>query len=154
MKGQVKLKSFTENPHSIFEYAPIHLGDEPLAPMRKMGVSGDNFIIAIEGITTRDEADLLKGAELWVERDALPKSAEGEYYISDLVGVSVHDAKRPEKKIGQILEFFDFGAGPVFEIKFNNGTTEMLPYTPEIVREVKLKEGIVLVEMPNFTEAK
>lgn len=150
----MKLRSFTENPSSIFEYTPLFIGDKPLAPLRKLGVSGENFIVSVEGVTTRDEADLLKGQEIWMTRDALPESAEGEYYISDLVGLDVHDALRPEKKIGQILEFFDFGAGPVFEIKFNNGTTEMLPYTPEIVREVKLEEGFVLVEMPNFTEVK
>lgn len=47
------------------------------------------FLVSLEGVTTRDEAEALRGAGLCVPRADLPEPPEGEVYLADLLGVDV-----------------------------------------------------------------
>jgi 16S rRNA processing protein RimM len=46
-------------------------------------------ILALAGVQGREAADALRGAKLWVERDAVEPLAEGEYFLVDLPGSEV-----------------------------------------------------------------
>ncbi len=45
-------------------------------------------IVRLAGVTSRDDAEALRGAKVWVDRKALPLES-GEYYLVDLVGAQV-----------------------------------------------------------------
>ncbi len=47
------------------------------------------LLVFFDGIATRDDAESLRGATLWIERSALPPLPEGEAYVEDLLGRSV-----------------------------------------------------------------
>ena len=73
-----------------------------------------NVIIAkIDGIDDRNVAETLRGTELFISRDDLPKLKSDEYYQSDLIGFGV---VRDGKKIGVVDGFQNFGAGDIIEL--------------------------------------
>jgi 16S rRNA processing protein RimM len=114
--GQVKLRSLTENPDSLFSYAP--LTDETGArvfEIKRRGDGTDHFIGSIKGVKDRTQAEALKGTALFVDRALLPQEAEGEYYLADLVGLEARD--EAGKNIGFVEEVHDYGAGVFLEIK-------------------------------------
>ncbi len=47
------------------------------------------LLVFFDGIATRDDAEGLRGATLWIERSALPPLPEGEAYVEDLLGRDV-----------------------------------------------------------------
>ena len=52
-------------------------------------VTPDGWLVRLEGVTSRNEAEALRGATPFLRRDALPAPAEGEFYAVDLVGCAV-----------------------------------------------------------------
>ena len=73
-----------------------------------------NVIIAkIDGVNDRNMAENLRGTELFLSRNDLPKLKENEYYQSDLIGF---DVIRDNVKIGIVDGFQNYGAGDIIEM--------------------------------------
>lgn len=58
-------------------------------------------LISLEGVDSRNAADALKGAKVYVFRADLPALDASEYYLSDLVGAEVIG---PEGTLGHVVE--------------------------------------------------
>ncbi len=58
-------------------------------------------LVAFTGVESRDDAERLKGATVFVHRADLPPLEPGEYYLSDLVGAKVVG---PDGEIGEVVE--------------------------------------------------
>jgi 16S rRNA processing protein RimM len=58
-------------------------------------------IVAFTGVESRNDAERLKGATVFVYRAELPPLEPGEYYLSDLVGATVVG---PNGDVGQVVE--------------------------------------------------
>jgi 16S rRNA processing protein RimM len=91
VKGLVKIKSFTEEPDGVAAYGP--LSDEAGEREFTLALTGraKGLIIArIDGVEDRNAAEALRGTRLYVERAALPPTAEEAYYHTDLIGYRSH----------------------------------------------------------------
>lgn len=73
----------------------------------------DIVIGKIDGIDDRNIAETLRGTELFVFRDDLPKLKDNEYYQHDLIGF---DVVRDDAKIGVVECFQNYGAGDIIEL--------------------------------------
>ena len=79
VRGQVRVQSYTDDPTALARYRPLtdSSGNRMFeATLRGRSHDGD-LVLALAGVTTRDEADALRGAELFVPRSALPPTAPG-----------------------------------------------------------------------------
>src|SRR6516165_4863847 len=89
VRGQVKLWTFTENPLSVTRYGPLATKDGARQFEVTHAREAKGYLVAtLKGITTRSEAESLNGVELYVARDRLPATADGEYYHADLIGLA------------------------------------------------------------------
>ena len=104
-------------------------------------------VARLAGIGDRNAAEALKGVELYIARDRLPASAEGEFYHADLIGLAAVD---PEgKPIGRVVTVQNYGAGDLLEIRLaGSGKTEFVPFTEATVPEVDIAAGRVVVVIP------
>jgi 16S rRNA processing protein RimM len=59
------------------------------------------MLLSLVGVDDRDRAELLRGAVVSVAREALPPLDDGEYYLCDLVGVTVISPNGP---VGKVVE--------------------------------------------------
>ena len=101
-------------------------------------------------VSTKEEADALRGLRLHVARDALPPPEEDEFYLADLIGLT---AETPEgEPLGRVKAVHDFGAGDVLEIDPGGGRpTWYAPFTREVVPELRIDEGRLSVVRPEET---
>ena len=112
-----------------------------------MSAKGPVIAMAQE-VTDRDEAELMRGLELFISRDALPPVANDEVYHTDLIGL---DARGIDgEAIGVIVGLHDFGAGEIVEISMaGSSTTELYPFYPPFLVDLDIQEGkIVLAAQP------
>ena len=137
IKGQIKLRSFTEIGKQIFSYN-LQWEDGSPAKLKYSATQKDNFICWVEGITDRNVAEGLIKKQLFVLRDELPETAQEEFYLSDIIGLEV--ISEAGAKIGKVKNFLDFGAGEILEIEIN-GEEEMHPFLESTFPEINLKEG-------------
>jgi 16S rRNA processing protein RimM len=143
VRGLVRIKSFTEDPMAVGAYGP--LSDEAGKKeyrVEALSAARGAVLARIDGVADRTAAEALRGLRLYVERDALPKAGEREWYEADLVGLPV--VGRDGRDWGKVIALHDFGAGPVMEM--SGGV--MLPFTDEAVPEIDVEGGKVVVDPP------
>jgi 16S rRNA processing protein RimM len=148
VQGEVRLRSFTAEPESLFAFKTLtdESGKREFKPKRKGLVKGD-FIASLKGVTDRNASEALRGVKLFVDRSALPKAGEDEYYEADLIGLA---AKGEDgKSYGKVLALHDFGAGAFLEIQPSKGASFMLPFNDDFVPEVDVAAGCLTVVVPD-----
>ncbi len=144
LKGEVKLKLFTENPDALQSYGVLTSGDGRQLELNSLrAIKTDEAVAQLNGISERDAADSLKGQRLYVPRSALPPPSEDEFYHADLIGLSAEDENG--KPLGTIIAIHNFGAGDVMEISNEKGASQILPFTRDAVPLVDLNAKRVVV---------
>ncbi len=146
IRGEVKVQSQTKNPLDLDKFGNVENKDATrVFEIKVLGMASSNVRVKIKGIDTRNDAETLIGTELYVPRSALPALAEDEFYKGDIVGLKVC-LQTPDKEIGKVVGFANYGAGEIIEIKLNGQKeTELLPFTEGYVPMVNLDEGYIIV---------
>ena len=154
VRGLVKVKSFTEDPEAVASYGP--LSDERGARRYTLTLQGtmkDLFLVRVDGIATREQAQELTGVRLYVDRSALPETEdEDEFYHADLIGLRAELADG--SLYGTVKAIYDFGGGDVLEIRTAGGPLEMLPFSKACVPVVDVRGGRIVVDLPAVIEAR
>ena len=70
---------------------------------------------------------------------------EGTYYIADLEGLSVKTAEG--EILGTIDEIIKTGSNDVYVLKSERKKPVLIPVINEVVKEVNIEEGYVLVKL-------
>jgi 16S rRNA processing protein RimM len=145
VRGALKLRCFTEDPASVAAYGPVVDRRGRQLTLRVVGSTRDGVIAQAAEITSREQAELLRGTELFVPRARLPQTDEDEFYHEDLVGLDVVDRSGAPR--GRVLAVANHGAGDVIEIEAD-GETVMLPFTREAVPEIDLAARRLVIDPP------
>ena len=146
--GEVRLKSFTSEPEAIAEYAPVFTEDGSRAfDVVLTGRVKNGLSARMPGIVTKEDADALKGTNLFVPRDRLPSLPDDEFYHADLVGLSVYDTGGA--LLGEVRSVQNHGASDLLEIDGPGlKTTALLPFTRTAVPTVDLVAGKIIADPP------
>ena len=83
---------------------------------------GKNVIVRLEGVETRDQAAELVGSLVAVEKNELPELPSGEYYWSDLIGLSVVSTSGPV--LGKVERLMETGANDVLVVSAQDSGTD------------------------------
>jgi 16S rRNA processing protein RimM len=149
VQGEFKLLSYTHDPLSVLDYAPLLNSDgQPILALTKARVHKGALVVGAQGISDKDKADALKGLKLYVRRDDLPEAEdEDDFYITDLLGLEVRDLK--DILVGKVKAVENFGAGDLLDIQPKSGPAFYLAFTRDNVPEVNLKNGYLRIDPPS-----
>ena len=118
VKGWLKIVSYTRPPENIFIYSPWLVKQDDNwqeTGLLEGKVHGKGLIAALEGITDRDAARGLIGADIGIYRSQLPKLPPGEYYWDDLKDMQVNNLQG--KVLGRLKEILETGANDVLVVE-------------------------------------
>src|SRR5689334_13450239 len=140
VKGEARVKSFTDDPEACFSYGPLMDKDGAvvLTPVKHRPLN-DGFGVTAKENRQREEWEALKGTLLHVPREAMPEANEDELYVADLIGLEVVHADG--RKLGRVTAAQNFGAGDLIEIVPPKGPSFLLPFTDENFTEVDVAGG-------------
>jgi 16S rRNA processing protein RimM len=150
VQGELRLKSFCSEPEDIVAYGPLWSADGKTAYKLKLtravaqGLAG-----RIKGVETRDEAEAMKGIELYAEKSRLPRLPDDEFYHADLIGLEVRDTGG--KILGQVRAVHNHGAGDIIEVAGPGGAL-LLPFTMAVVPTVDLTAGRLIADPPEGSQ--
>ncbi|RMG99763.1 MAG: hypothetical protein D6705_02280 [Deltaproteobacteria bacterium] len=115
------------------------IGPVPGRPLARMEVVG---------VTSREAAVALVGAQVEVDRDDLPPLDEDEFYLADAVGARVAGkvGGRTRDDLGVVVAVVDAGPRPLLEVRCAAGRTWFLSPEPAYVRDVSATE--IVVDLP------
>ncbi len=148
VRGEIRIKAFTDDPLGLLRYGAL-LREDGAAGLNLIGgrATGDALISRAKEVETREQAQALRGLRLYIERAALPEPDEDEFYLADLIGLRVVSPNGSD--MGVVKSVMNFGAGDLLEIApADGGTAWWAPFTKEVVPEVRLALGEIVVEPP------
>jgi 16S rRNA processing protein RimM len=148
VRGEVRLKSFCAEPTDIASYGPLATedGSRRFTVTLTRPVSG-GLGARLSGVSTKEEADALKGTGLYVGRDRLPSLGDDEFYHADLIGMEVRDTGGA--LLGTVRAIHNHGAGDLLEIHAPGRKTELLlPFTLAVVPTVDLASRRIVADPP------
>jgi 16S rRNA processing protein RimM len=151
VRGQVKVYSYTEPRENILKYDPWMLGSgDNWKPYQVTSgkLQGKGLIAQLKGCDDRDQAQLLVGQEIVIEKSRLPETKAGEFYWSDLEGLRVVTTEQVE--LGKVSHLFETGSNDVLVVK---GDREyLIPYIKDqVIKQIDLDTGQIVVDWdPEF----
>jgi len=150
LKGEIRIFFYPGMPGDLGSFSRVCLdagGKEPrLYTVNRVRRQAKHTVVAFSEVTSRDEAQALTGAELLGLRTELPKSSEPrDAFWYEYEGLLVFDESGVE--LGRVDRLFDTGAHGVMVIA-GGGREYLIPMVPEIVVEVDLEDGRMVVAPP------
>ena len=150
--GAVKIESWCNTPAVLAKlrrvYLPCKEGMKELK-VKRASVFKQFVIAELEGITTVDAANALRGKVLHAAREDLhiPK---GEYLIAELIGLDVVDVETG-KIYGQLSDVLDQGPADIYVVKTPDGE-RMMPAVDEFVKGIDPERGILVAPIGGMLE--
>jgi 16S rRNA processing protein RimM len=147
VRGEVRLKAFTEDPLDVASYGPLETEDGRRIEIEAARPANDVLVVRLKGVADRNAAEALKSQRLYVARDKLPPPDDGEFYYADLIGLSAATAEGAA--FGVVKAVHNFGAGDLIEIEpADGGETVMLAFNETTVPLVDIAGHRIVVAPP------
>lgn len=138
LKGELKVKSWSDFPERFEQPGPRWLlpahQSEPQMVQLIQGyrVPKKNlFIIKLAQIKDRTQAEELRGAKILVDQHERLPLEEGEFHVSDLVGLAVYLAGE-SSPVGHVVDLYIAGRD-LLQIELIQGGKVFIPFVEEIV---------------------
>lgn len=148
VKGEVKVFPTTDDPTRYNNLKKVYLDTKK--NLIELNLSGVKYfkkfvIVKFKEYDNINDIEKYKGMDLLIERkDAVPLE-EGEYYISDLLGLSVFTDDNIE--LGTLKDVLQTGANDVYVVEDKNKKEILLPVIKECILKVDLDNKMVTVHM-------
>lgn len=152
VKGWVKVYSFTDPRENILQYSPwILQKNSQIQEVKLLGGrrQGSLVVAELQGISDRDLAAELMGADILIRKQQLPKAMDGEYYWADLIGLEVHNQEGC--KLGKVDHLLETGANDVLVV-VDGDVERLIPFLQQsTILKIDLDDGLIIVDWdPDF----
>jgi 16S rRNA processing protein RimM len=145
VRGEVRVFLHNSDSDILREVEHVLLDCERGAPrtyaITSVRATGKHQLVGLEGVTSREAADRLKGARLLLPREQLPPLDEGELYVDDLIGLDVVCENRV---LGAVRASREQGGVEVLTVVAGDEEIE-IPLVEQYVVEVSLEQARIEV---------
>ena len=107
--------------------------------------SSKQVILKFREIGSYSEAQGLVGETVTVPEQSVPPLPEGEYFHFQLLGLRVLTEEGED--LGRVCEILETGSNDVYIVANDSGEL-LLPALADVVREVRVSEGLMVVRLP------
>ena len=148
LKGEVKVFPMTDDKERFLDLEEVLLdtGDELLELKVEYCKFFKKFVfVKFEGLDDINEVEKYKRCPLLVTRDNAVELEEDEYFVADLLGLTIIDDSGVT--IGKLENVIETGANDVYEVLTEDGGRILLPAIKECILDVDMEEGIILVHL-------
>lgn len=152
IRGELVVEPHTDSPEIRFAVGSVLSANLRDGSKRDLTVTAarphaGRLLVVLEGVADRDTAEALRGTLLLAPGGALPPIEDpDEFYDHDLEGLSVFTTDGA--KIGEIVEVLHGGGSDLLLVKRDTGDDVMVPFVSQIVPEVDVRGGRVVIDPP------
>ena len=102
-------------------------------------------LISFKGVTDRDQAEALIGADLFIPETELPELDEDTFYWFELIGIAVYT--KEDEYLGRITSIFPTGSNDVYVVK-DRKQEVLIPALESVVIDIDLESKRMRVDLP------
>ena len=148
VRGEAKVYPTTDEPERFLEldYVLLDTGRE----LRKLEIKNVKFfknlvILKFKGVDNINDIEKYKGRDLWIPREEGQELEEDEYYIADLLGMSV--VLEDGQEFGTLKDVMETGANDVYIIDSVEHGEVLLPAIKECILDVDLEKNVMTIHL-------
>lgn len=149
-RGEVIANSLTDVPgrFETLKRAQVRLSDgsDVSVEIEAAWPHKDQLVLKFAGVDTISDADRFRNSELWVAPSERGKLPEGEYFQSDILGCRLVNEATGEE-IGAVTGWQAYGGPPLMELEIE-GREVLIPFVPEICKQVDIANKRIMVALP------
>lgn len=148
IRGEVKVFPTTDDPERFLDLETIYLD---LGREKKLlNISGVKFfkqfvILKFREFDNINDVEPFRKKSLLVTREQAVPLEEGEYFIADLIGLTVITDENRE--LGKLTDVLKTGANDVYQVTDENGKEILLPAIKDCILSVDLGQGEMKVHI-------
>ena len=147
LKGEVKVLPYSGETENFKFFRSIYIPLEKNKPQEYV-ILGKKFqknqiIVKMQNVDSIEDAELLRGKEIFIDKAELPSTEEDEYYWFELIGLKVYS--QDNGLVGKVDSIIDSTAQPILVIK-NNSKEYMVPLIDNFVKKIDLDNSKIVIE--------
>lgn len=152
VRGDLKIRPASEDPVWAMPGQKITLkhgktGEHKHFTIKTAREQGPLIIIGFEDIPDRNAVEPLVGSTLFADLGDLAEPDEGEFWVDDLIGLSVIDAENGRKR-GMVKDLLSSSGSDFLEIQIEETEqTVVIPFIDRFFPAVDLEKGTVSIDL-------
>lgn len=95
-------------------------------------------ILKFKGIDSLNDVEKYRSKNLYVTRENAVRLRKDEYFIADLIGLSVFTDE--DQVLGELIDVIQTGANDVYVVKMEDGKEVLLPAIKECILNVNMED--------------
>ena len=145
IRDELTIKPFTDRPEDLTRLEHVYIGPEHRRyTVTRFRPYQGNWLLHVEGVETRDAAELLHGQWIAVDLEARRLLAEGEFFAHQVIGLRVQKSEGEE--LGTVSEILATGANDVYVVRGERGEI-LLPARVEVIQSIDPAAGLMIVKL-------
>ena len=143
IQGELSIEPMTDFPDRFMPGAVLFAGEAKYT-VRAVRTHKRALLVALVGITTRNQAEFLRGKLFEVPEGDLPDLDEDQYFRFEIVGINVVDESGTP--LGHVVEVLETGADDVYIVR-DDESELLIPAIDSVVKEIDVAAGSMVVEL-------
>lgn len=148
VRGEVKILPDTSDINRFSKLKKVTLsqnGKETEYKVLRGAANGNTAILKLEGVDTPEQANLLRGAEIIIDRADAIKLPENTWFIGDLVGCEVFE--EDGNSLGKLTNVYETGSNDVYEVIDELNRKLMVPALKQVLLNVDVENQKITVKL-------
>ncbi len=148
IRGEVTVQLFTDAPEDRFEAGETFRVEGAAASeltVAKARWNKDILIVGFEQVSDRNQAETLRGAQLFIDTEGAADDDDDAWYEHELVGL---DARVDGESVGKVMGLRTMAVQDLLVVELSDGHEALVPFVGEIVPEVDPDAGFVTIVPP------
>lgn len=147
VRGEVKVFPTTDDAKRFKTLKKVILdGREPLElSIEQVKFFKNMVILKFKGYDNINDVETWRQRDLLITRDQAVELKEDEYFITDLIGLTV--VNEEEVVLGRVKDVLETGANDVYVVALPNGKELLLPAIKDCILNVDMENGEMTVHI-------
>ena len=152
IRGEARMRLLTDYPEQLQHLKTVYLGasadDAKPTAIELAGVRfHQNYaLLRFDGFRDRAAAERLRKKFVLLPVDEADPLEEGEYYLFQLIGMTVWDG---ERRLGVVKEVLETGANDVYIVQCDDASETLLPAHDETIESIDFEAGKITMRLPD-----
>ena len=151
VRGEASIEPWTDSAERFQELEWVTLVSPDESSIREVRIEsvrlhGERALLKFEGVETPEEVQKLHNWTVEIPEDQARALEEDEYFLHDLVGLTLIDAQGKER--GVVTDIYEGGGGMLLNVKRADGREFEMPFAAQLCTDIDLERKRMVVDLP------
>ena len=150
VRGEASVEPWTTSPDRFDDLTNVTLVSPDESSTREMRIESvrvhaGRALVKFDGIDTPEDVDPFRNWTVEIPENEARELEENEYFLHDLVGLTLIDAEGREQ--GKVIDLYEGGGGILLQVQRGDRRFDV-PFASEICTKIDLESKTMTVKLP------